>query len=78
MELYVSLEPIMAPFLLKQKDPVLISTSNLLVALCNFSINYFFPIWFQTVNLDSATTAGLHIMPNSLSISVGSLAAGYV
>ena len=60
IELYVAPEPIMAPFLLVQKDPVLISTSNFLVALCNFSVMYFFPMWFQTVLLDSASTAGMY------------------
>ena len=58
VELYVAAEPVMAPFLLKQKIPVLVATSNFFVATCNFSITYFYPMWFQTVMLTSASVAG--------------------
>lgn len=78
MELLVAPEPIMAPFLLKQKVPVLVGANNFLVALCNFSVMYFFPMWFQTVALTSASTAGLHLMPNSVCMSAGSLFAGWM
>ncbi|KAF5351470.1 hypothetical protein D9757_012871 [Collybiopsis confluens] len=78
VELWVAPEPVLAPFLLKQKIPVLVGTSNFLVATCNFSISYFFPMWFQTVELTSAATAGLHILPNSVSMSLGSVFAGWM
>lgn len=78
VELLVAPEPIMAPFLLKQKVPVLVGANNFLVALCNFSVMYFFPMWFQTVALTSASTAGLHLMPNSVCMSAGSLFAGWM
>lgn len=58
VELFVAREPVLAPFLLKQKIPVLVGISNFLVATCNFSIIYFFPMWFQTVMSTSASTAG--------------------
>lgn len=58
VELKVAIEPVLAPFLLKQKIPVLVGISNFLVAFCNFSIMYFFPMWFQTVMLTSASIAG--------------------
>ncbi|KAJ3782613.1 vacuolar amino acid permease [Lentinula aff. detonsa] len=76
VELYISPEPVLAPFLLKQKIPVLVGISNFLVATCNFTITYFFPMWFQTVMLTNASTAGLHILPNSISMSLGSVFAG--
>ncbi|KAG1799327.1 major facilitator superfamily domain-containing protein [Suillus plorans] len=78
VELLVTSEPIMAPFLLKQKVPVLVGANNFLVSLCNFSVMYFFPMWFQTVALTSASTAGLHLMPNSVCMSAGSLFAGWM
>ncbi|KAH7924071.1 MFS general substrate transporter [Leucogyrophana mollusca] len=78
VELLVAPEPVLAPFLLRQKIPVLCGISNFLVALCNFSVMYFFPMWFQTVALTSASTAGLHLLPNSTSMSIGSLFAGYM
>lgn len=58
VELKLAVEPVLAPFLLKQKIPVLVGVSNFLVAFCNFSVMYFFPMWFQTVMLSSASTAG--------------------
>ncbi|KIM80081.1 hypothetical protein PILCRDRAFT_98046 [Piloderma croceum F 1598] len=78
VELFLAPEPVLAPFLLKQKIPVLIGLSNYLVALCNFTVMYFFPMWFQTVALTSAATAGLHLMPNSVSMSCGSMFAGWM
>ncbi|PBK70086.1 MFS general substrate transporter [Armillaria solidipes] len=78
VELRVAREPVLAPFLLKQRIPVLVGCSNFLVALCNFSIMFFFPMWFQTVRLTSASTAGLHLAPNSLSMSTGSVFAGWM
>ncbi|KAJ7729775.1 vacuolar amino acid permease [Mycena metata] len=78
VEIYVAPEPVMAPFLLQQRIPVLISASNFLVSACNFSVTYFFPMWFQVVTLESASTAGLHLMPNSVSMSTGSVFAGWM
>lgn len=95
IELKVALEPVLAPHLLKQKIPVLVGMSNFCVAMCNFSIMYFFPMWFQTVLLTSASVAGmflprcwlgksltnslgLHLVPNCISMSLGSLFAGWM
>ncbi|KAJ6523477.1 major facilitator superfamily domain-containing protein [Mycena vulgaris] len=78
VEIFVASEPVMAPSMLRQKIPVLVSTSNFLVAACNFSVTYFFPMWFQVVTLQSASTAGLHLMPNSVSMSTGAVFAGWM
>lgn len=78
IELCVASEPVLAPFLLKQKFPVLNGLSNFFVANCTFTIMYFFPMWFQTVGLTSASTAGLHLLPNSISMSCGSMFAGWM
>ncbi|KAN0075559.1 Major facilitator superfamily domain containing protein [Tylopilus felleus] len=78
VELLIAPEPVLAPSLLKQRVPVLVGMSNFLVALCNFSVMYFFPMWFQTVALTSAAVAGLHLLPNSLAMSIGSLFAGWM
>lgn len=63
VEFFVAVEPILPPFLLTQKVPVLVGCSNALVAVCNLSVTYFFPIWFQTVMLSSASTAGRTVFP---------------
>ncbi|KAH9483462.1 Multidrug resistance protein fnx1 [Psilocybe cubensis] len=78
IEIYVAVEPILPPYLLRQKVPVLVGLSNALVAVCNLSVTYFFPTWFQTVMLSSASTAGLHLLPNSVCISGGSFFAGWM
>ncbi|KAI0344962.1 MFS general substrate transporter [Trametopsis cervina] len=78
VELYIAPEPVLAPFLLQQKIPVLVGTSNFLVATCNFTVMYNFPTWFQTVKLTSASEAGAHLIPNGVSISLGSLFAGWI
>ncbi|KAJ7119169.1 vacuolar amino acid permease [Mycena epipterygia] len=78
VEIFIAPEPVMAPSMLRQKIPVLVSASNFLVAACNFSVTYFFPMWFQVVTFQSASTAGLHLMPNSVSMSTGSLFAGWM
>ncbi|THH21242.1 hypothetical protein EUX98_g8426 [Antrodiella citrinella] len=78
VELYVAPEPVMAPFLLRKKIPVLVGISNFFVAMCNFAVMYNFPTWFQTVLLTSASEAGAHLIPNGVSISLGSLFAGWM
>ncbi|KAJ7932806.1 vacuolar amino acid permease [Mycena leptocephala] len=78
VEIFIAPEPVMAPAMLRMKIPVLVSASNFLVAACNFSVTYFFPMWFQVVTLESASTAGLHLMPNSVSMSTGSVFAGWM
>jgi len=77
LELWVVPAPVLAPFLLRQKVPVLVSVSNMLIAYCNFAIMYHVPIFFELVFLTSSTEAGMHLLPNSLAMSVGSLFAGY-
>ncbi|KAF8636888.1 hypothetical protein AX16_010944 [Volvariella volvacea WC 439] len=78
VELKLAREPVLAPSLLKQRIPVLVGISNFLVAMCNFSVIYFLPMWFQTVMMTSASVAGLHLVPNSIAMSVGSVFAGWV
>ncbi|EKM83277.1 hypothetical protein AGABI1DRAFT_111711 [Agaricus bisporus var. burnettii JB137-S8] len=78
IELYIAPEPIMAPYILKQRIPRLVGASNFLVANCNLTVMYFFPLWFQTVMLSNASTAGAHLLPNSLAVSAGSLFAGWI
>lgn len=77
IELKLAYEPMLAPALLRQTVPVIVGISNALVSMCNFAMMYFYPMWFETVQLRSAGVAGAHLLPNSLSISLGSLFAGW-
>ncbi|KAF7314935.1 Vacuolar amino acid permease [Mycena indigotica] len=78
VELFVAVEPVMPISLLQQKIPVLVGASNFFANGCIFAVTYFFPLWFQVVKLQSASTAGLHLMPNSISLSLGSIFAGWM
>ena len=62
VEFFFAPEPVLSPSLLKQKIPLLVGASNILVPMCNFSIMYFFPMWFQTVILTNASTAGMRMI----------------
>ncbi|KAH0584632.1 hypothetical protein H2248_010164 [Termitomyces sp. 'cryptogamus'] len=77
-ETYIAYEPVLPIRLLRRKIPFLVGCSNAFVAVCNFSIIYFFPLWFQTVMLSSTSTAGLHLLPNSICISIGNVFAGWM
>jgi len=57
---------------------VLIGISNLLVAQCNFTVMFFYPVWFQSVQGTTASEAGLHVFPNAAAMSFGSLFAGWM
>jgi hypothetical protein len=59
IEVYIAVEPVFPISLLKEKVPVLVGFSNALVAVTNLSVTYYFPTWFQTVMLSSASTAGM-------------------
>lgn len=66
VEIYVAPEPVLPPFMLRKKIPVLVGISNFFVATCNFAVQYNFPTWFQTVMLTSATEAGEKIAQSRL------------
>lgn len=78
VELRVAPEPILAPALLKMKVPVLVGMSNQLVSVATFASLYFFPVYFESVMLTSAATAGTHLLPNSVAMAAGSLVAGAI
>ncbi|KAF9238263.1 major facilitator superfamily domain-containing protein [Melanogaster broomeanus] len=78
IERYVAPEPVIPASLLTERVPVLVALSNYFTALCNFSVMYFLPLWFQTVQLDSASRAGLHLFPNSVAMALGALFAGHL
>ncbi|KAF8521201.1 major facilitator superfamily domain-containing protein [Hysterangium stoloniferum] len=77
-ELLVASEPILAPFLVRQKAPMLLGLSTSLAGICGFSVMYFVPMFFETVMLTSVSTAGAHLLPNSIAVSLGSLFAGWI
>ncbi|KAJ7700682.1 major facilitator superfamily domain-containing protein [Mycena rosella] len=79
VEVFVASDPVMVPSMLHQKVPVLVGASNFLSGMCNFAVSYFFPTWFQ-ISLFCSFCGGesLHLMPNSVSMSTGSMFAGWM
>ncbi|KAL4260332.1 MFS transporter superfamily protein [Pleurotus pulmonarius] len=63
IEARLAIEPILPTYLLSHRVPVLVGTSSALVA---------------TVMGTSASVAGLHLLPNSVCISTGSIFAGWM
>ncbi|SPO22173.1 related to multidrug resistance protein [Ustilago trichophora] len=62
--------------LLTRKSPALIGASYFLGSFAHFATVFHFPLWFQSVRLQSASQAGLHLIPISFSAAAGSLWAG--
>ena len=76
IEIKYAKEPVLPPMLVKQKVPMLVGTASFMVSMCNFAIMYNLPTWFQTVMLTTAGEAGAHLIPNGVSLSLGSIFAG--
>ncbi|KAG9024295.1 hypothetical protein FRB95_011709 [Tulasnella sp. JGI-2019a] len=45
IELLLAKEPVLAPSLLRLRVPVLVGISNMLIAISNFSVHYYVPMW---------------------------------
>lgn len=76
LEGWVVREPVMPLTLLTRKSPALIGVSYFLGSFAHFATIFHFPLWFQSVRLQSASKAGLHLIPISFSAAAGSLWAG--
>ncbi|GLB33632.1 putative sugar (and other) transporter [Lyophyllum shimeji] len=70
--------PVMPLRLMTQRTPLAVSISNLLTSISAFSTMYNVPLYFEAVRLDSAAKSGLHLLPHSVSISAGSVIAGWI
>lgn len=76
VEAWVVSEPVMPPTLLVRRTPGLVSASFFLGSAAHMATIFHIPLWFQSVRLQTASQAGLHLIPISLSAAVGSLTAG--
>ncbi|KAF8305810.1 vacuolar amino acid permease [Cantharellus anzutake] len=65
MEAYWSSEPLLPMRLFLQRTPFCVAWSNLTMSMTAFSMLYNYPLYFTAVKLESATGAGLHMVPNS-------------
>ncbi|KAG9008917.1 hypothetical protein FRB93_005967 [Tulasnella sp. JGI-2019a] len=76
VEGFVSKQPIMPLRLLKQRTPFAVAMANFFTCMVSFSALYNIPLYYQTVLLESASNAGLHLLPISVALAAGSLGAG--
>lgn len=63
--------------LYSRRTPGFVAASNFLVAVLSFSVLYNFPLFFSAVKLSPSSLAGSHLVPNSIALAVGSVAAGW-
>ncbi|KAL7414504.1 major facilitator superfamily domain-containing protein [Mrakia frigida] len=61
-----------------QKNMFWTCVSAFLMSLANGSISFMIPLWFVIVRSSTSATAGLHLLPNSLGLSFGSLLSGQI
>ncbi|MCO5588142.1 hypothetical protein L7F22_042097 [Adiantum nelumboides] len=52
------------------------SLANFFLSVVTHSTIYNYPLYFQAVRLQSSSLAGLHLVPNSVALSIGSVLAG--
>ncbi|WWC89954.1 uncharacterized protein L201_004883 [Kwoniella dendrophila CBS 6074] len=77
IEKYISKEPILPLSLLIRRTPLSIALSSFTMVLGQFSILYNLPLFFTIIQTKSSSNAGLHLLPNSILIGLGSLFVGF-
>lgn len=78
VEAYIATEPVLPLGMFRRRTPTSVALSNLTLAMCIFSLLYNVPLYFVAVQLESSTMAGVHLLPYSVFIGVGSLGAGAI
>ncbi|KAJ7176127.1 MFS general substrate transporter [Mycena crocata] len=77
IELKHAAEPIMPVTILKRRTPGFVALNNFLIAILTFSTLYNVPLYFTAARLRPSANAGLHLIPNSVCVAIGSLFAGW-
>ncbi|PWN54435.1 MFS general substrate transporter [Violaceomyces palustris] len=72
----IARQPVLPLGLVTQRTGGSVAFANLFLSITSFGMLYNFPLFFQTVKLESSSMAGLHLIPNSIGLSVGSVLAG--
>ncbi|KAJ7932770.1 MFS general substrate transporter [Mycena leptocephala] len=77
VELKFAAEPVMPITMLKRRTPGFVALNNFLIAALTFSTVYNTPLYFTAARLRTSSNAGLHLIPNSVAVAIGSLFAGW-
>ncbi|KXS09800.1 MFS general substrate transporter [Gonapodya prolifera JEL478] len=78
VETYVVKTPLIPFELCKNRFVVACWSCAFLFGFCSYSLSYYVPIYFQVVNGNSATEAGIHTIPLILMVAVFSLTSGFL
>ena len=70
-------EPILPLQMLSRRTPAAVATVMLVMAVNAFSTIYNVPLYFTAVRLQTSAAAGARLLPYSIMIGLGSLAAGH-
>lgn len=76
VEKYVAKSPILPLRVVTQRTGGSVASANLFLSITTFSILYNFPLVFQATRLETSSQAGLHLIPNSVALSLASVLAG--
>ena len=77
-EARIARNPILPLRLITQRSGAAVAFANFCLSIVSFGTLYHFPLYFQAVKLETPSLAGLHLIPNSIALSVGSVLAGIV
>lgn len=75
-EAKIARNPILPLRLITQRSGAAIAFANFCLSVVAFATLYHFPLFFQAVKLETPSLAGLHLIPNSIALSIGSVLAG--
>ncbi|GAC73928.1 predicted transporter [Moesziomyces antarcticus T-34] len=77
-EARIARNPILPLRLITQRSGAAVAFANFCLSIVSFGTLYHFPLFFQAVKLETPSLAGLHLIPNSVALSIGSVLAGIV
>ncbi|SJX60740.1 related to VBA1-Vacuolar Basic Amino acid transporter [Sporisorium reilianum f. sp. reilianum] len=77
-EARIARTPILPLRLITQRSGAAVALANFCLSIVSFGTLYHFPLFFQAVKLETPSRAGLHMIPISVALSVGSVLAGVV
>lgn len=76
VEIYFATAPILPIHLITQRTGASVGLANFFLSITAFTFIYNYPLMFQATRLLSSSQAGLHLIPNSVRLGVGSISAG--
>ncbi|KXS11150.1 MFS general substrate transporter [Gonapodya prolifera JEL478] len=78
VEVYVVKTPLIPFELYKNRFVLATWCCAFLFGFCFYSLSYYVPLYFQVVNGNSATEAGIHTIPLILAVTIFSLTSGFL